>query len=83
MFGMRINDGRGRYGKAGAWLYATFDSASKTITYLTEADANQTSVNLGKFANLTYAGWEGYHLQAEHFIDATVDPPQRGKAKRG
>lgn len=91
MIGLRINDGRGRYGSANEWYYATFDSANKTVTYLSNdtsggkpGDANQVAVNLGaSFANVTYAAWEGYLLQADTFIDATVDPPVRLAGPKG
>lgn len=88
MLGMRLNDGRGRYGKKGAWFFATRDSDGKTITYLDNSDgnedANQVSINMGfSFANLTYKAWEGYHLQADTFIDATVDPPVKLSGPKG
>lgn len=88
MLGMRLNDGKGRYGKKGAWFFATRDSDGKTITYLDNSDgnedANQVSINMGfSFANLTYKAWEGYHLDADTFIDATVDPPVRLSGPKG
>lgn len=82
MLGMFCGDGEGRYGDKGGKYWATFDPVSKTVTYLTQADATAVSSNMGtSFANLTYAGWEGYHAQANEFIDATVAPPKRVKAK--
>lgn len=82
MLGLRINDGKGQYGKASVEYWATFDSSTRTITYLSRDDANAVSVNMGfPFANLTYAGWEGYHSQAETFVDATVAPPKKVRPK--
>lgn len=88
MLGMRLNDGNGRYGKKGEWYFATRDADGNTITYLSNSDgnedANQVSINMGfGFANLTYKAWEGYHIGAENFIDATVDPPVRLSGPKG
>lgn len=88
MLGMRLNDGEGRYGKAGGWLFATFAPENKAVTYLAnddgKEDANQVSINMGfSFANLTYPAYEGYCAQAETFIDATVDPPVRLSGPKG
>lgn len=82
MLGMYIGDGEGRYGAKDGKYWATFDPGTKTITYLSSADAKAVSETLGtSFGNFTYAGWEGYHAQAATFIDATTAPPKRVPAK--
>lgn len=84
MLGMYVGDGEGRLGPVGGKYWATFDGANKTITYLTNSDANAVSSNMGTpFASLTYKAWGAYHLQADTFIDATVDPPVKLSGPKG
>ena len=86
MLGLMIGDGKGLYGKKGARYFKTFDSGNRTVTYLTHEDANSVAANMGPdtpFANVTYKVWDAYDLQADTFVDATVEPPVRLSGPKG
>lgn len=84
MIGLYGADGEGRYGKKGVTYWWVFDPDNRVITYLDAAGAKALSTTMGtSFGNTPYKTWDAFHMQADTFIDATVDPPVRLSGPKG